>query len=84
VLFAVDWKPIAKKWLKDRKVILHADSAGSYKAKVPGVLHDIVVHQKKRVKVKGKYVWQSPICVKFTTHELPCGKKLRQGRNPDH
>ena len=80
----IDWKPIAGKWLKDRNVILHTDSAGSYKAKVPGVLHDSVAHQKKRVKVKGKYVWQPPIFVKLTTHKLPCGKKSCQGRNPDH
>ena len=73
----VDCKPIAEKWLKDRKVILHTDSARSYKAKVPGVLHDSVVHQKKHVKVKGKYVWQSPSLVKLTTHKLPCGKKIR-------
>ena len=56
-------------------MILHTDSArSSYKAKVPGVLHDSVVHQKKRVKVKGKYVWPTPILVKLTTHKLPWKK----------
>lgn len=73
----VDWQPIANRWLKGRNIILHTDSARSYKAKVPGVLHDSVVHQKKRVKVRGKFVWKSPNFVKLTTHKLPCGKKLR-------
>ena len=58
-------------------MILHTDSARSYKAKVRGVLHDSVVHQKKRVKVRGKFVWKSPNFVKLVTHKLPCGKKLR-------
>ena len=52
----VEWQPIAEKWLKNKQVVLHTDSARSYKAKVPGVVHDNVVHQKKRVKVGGKYV----------------------------
>ena len=34
----VDWQPITEKWLQDRRVTLHSDSAG--------VLHDAVVHQK--------------------------------------
>ena len=42
----VDWKPLADRLQKDRQVILHTDSARSYKAKVRGVLHDSVVHQK--------------------------------------
>eukprot|EP00439_Symbiodinium_sp_Y106_P073603 s56_g13.t3 len=45
----VHWTKIAKTWLKGRNIILHTDSARSYKAKVAGVLHDSVVHQKKRV-----------------------------------
>eukprot|EP00435_Cladocopium_sp_Y103_P072187 s526_g39.t1 len=73
----VDWKPLEDRLLKDRQVILHTDSARSYKAKVRGVLHDSVVHQKKRVKVRGKLVWRSPNFVKLVTHKLPCGKKLR-------
>ena len=51
-----EWKLIAKELLLDRKVILYTDSAKSYKLKLSGVLHDKVVHCKKRVKVKGK--WQ--------------------------
>ena len=71
----VDRQPIANRWLKGRNIIFHTDSARSYKAKAPGVLHDSVVHQKKRVKVRGKFVWKSPNFVKLTT-QLPCGKKL--------
>ncbi|CAJ1382957.1 unnamed protein product, partial [Effrenium voratum] len=55
----VEWTPLAKKWLQDKKVILHTDSAKSYKTRVPGVLHDKVVHGKKRVKVKGQWKWKS-------------------------
>ena len=36
------WNTIANELLLDRKVILHTDSAKSYKAKVQGVLHDKV------------------------------------------
>ena len=73
----VEWKPIADKWLKDRHVILHTDSARSYKAKVPGVLHDSVVHQKNPAKVKGKWVWKLPNFAKLKTHKLPSGKTIR-------
>jgi hypothetical protein len=74
----VDWKPLANKWLVGKKVILHTDSARSYKAKVPGVLHDSVVHQKKRTKVRGKWVWKNPTFVKLRTHKLPNGKTIRR------
>ena len=53
----VEWKPIAEKWLQNKKVILHTDAAKSHRARVPGVLHDNVVRCKQRVKVKGK--WRS-------------------------
>ena len=33
------WKPIADKWLKNRRVILFTNSAKAYKYKVPGVKH---------------------------------------------
>ena len=35
----VEWSPLAKKWLQDKKAILHTDPAKSYKTKVAGVLH---------------------------------------------
>ncbi|CAK0826659.1 unnamed protein product [Prorocentrum cordatum] len=42
-----DWAPVASKWLKNRRVILHTDGARSYKMKVGDVLHDWVVHKKR-------------------------------------
>ncbi|CAE7406098.1 unnamed protein product [Symbiodinium sp. CCMP2456] len=72
-----DWKPLATKWLKNRSVVLHSDSARSYKMKVPGMVHDSVVHKKKRVKLNGKWVWKPPTYVRTTTHKLPGGRKLK-------
>ena len=73
----VDWKPIALRWLKNRRVILHSDSARSYRMKVDGMLHDAVVHKKKRVKRGGKFVWVKPVYVKMTKHRLPNGTTLK-------
>ena len=70
------WTKIAKTWLKGRNIILHTDSARSYKAKVAGVLHDSVVHQKKRVWKGGKWIWQPPTFVRIAKHTLPDGRKL--------
>ena len=45
-----DWAPIAAKFLKNTKVILHTDGAKSYRLKttpVDRILHDWVVHKKK-------------------------------------
>ena len=72
-----DWKPLAAKHLQGRKVIFHTDSARSYRLKIKDVLHDAVVHQKKRVKVKGKWTWKTPTYVKIFSHTLPGGKKLK-------
>jgi hypothetical protein len=36
----VECRPFAQRWLQDRKVILHTDSAKSYRLRLPGVLHD--------------------------------------------
>lgn len=70
----VEWKALANEFLFDRKVVLHTDSAKSYKLKVPGVLHDRVVHCKKRVKVQGKWRWQQPHYVRLVKHKLPGSK----------
>lgn len=35
-----EWKPIANRWLQDTCVILHSDSARSYKSKISGVLQE--------------------------------------------
>ncbi|CAE7261637.1 unnamed protein product [Symbiodinium natans] len=50
----VYWKACAQKFLVNRNVILHADSARSYRVKLPGVLRDAVAHKKRRVKTKGQ------------------------------
>ncbi|CAK9085261.1 Chaperone protein DnaJ, partial [Durusdinium trenchii] len=64
-------RPLATKHLQDRAIVLHTDAAKSYKLKVSGVLHDQVRHCKKRVKVKGKWVWKMPTYVKIATHKDP-------------
>ena len=73
----IDWKPLAHKYLKNRRVILHSDSARSYRMKVPGMLHDAVIHQKKRVKRAGKWVWKKPTFVKVSSHKLPDGRTIK-------
>ncbi|CAE7375364.1 unnamed protein product [Symbiodinium sp. CCMP2592] len=71
-----EWRNIADKWLKDKQIILHTDSAKAYKQKVRGVHHGSVVHQKKRVKVGGVWTWQQPTYVKLKKITLPTGRKL--------
>jgi hypothetical protein len=70
-----DWKPIASKFLQNKNVILHTDGAKAYKLRVPGVLHDNVVHKKQKVFIKGKATWVKPNCTKIWTHKLPNSKK---------
>ena len=53
----------------------HTDSAKSYASKISGVLHDRVVHKKKRVKVNGKFKWVAPTYVKTQKHKNPGTKK---------
>lgn len=72
-----EWLPIANKSLKDRQVILHTDGAKAYKVSLPGVVHDNVVHKKKRVLINGKQTWVRPHYTKLFTHTLPNGKKIR-------
>ena len=69
-----DWRPMANKFLAGRNVILHTDE--TYKMKVPSVLHDNVVHKKKKMLVKGKQVWVKPHYTKIWEHKLPCGKRV--------
>ena len=42
-----DWKPVAKKFLEGRDVILHTDGAKAYTMKIKGVLHDNVEHKEE-------------------------------------
>jgi hypothetical protein len=75
-----DWQPVAKKLLTNKKVILHTDGAKSYRLKtshVDGIIHDWVVHKKKKKMVRGKAVWIRPKYVQLFQHKLPCGKVIR-------
>lgn len=72
-----DWAPIAARHLKDREVILHTDRARAYKMKINGVIHDNVVHKKKKVIVKGKARWVKPHYTKVYVHKLPNGKEVK-------
>ena len=74
----IEWQPLATKHLRDRIVVLHTDAAKSYELKMSGVLHDHVRHCKKRVKVKGKWMWKLPTYVRVTTHKDPkTGRKFK-------
>ena len=70
-----DWTPTATKWLKGRCVFVHTDGARSYKLgmnrkrKLDGIIHDYVVHKKK--KVKGR--WVKPHYVQLFRHKMPDG-----------
>ena len=78
----VEWRPLAKKHLKDRCVILHTDAAKSYRLRMPGVLHDHVRHCIKRQKIKGKWVWKAPTYVKMSVRKDPktgCQIKTKGG-----
>eukprot|EP00438_Fugacium_kawagutii_P006208 Skav222613 [mRNA] locus=scaffold1190:71147:72257:+ [translate_table: standard] len=77
----VEWKPLAKKWLEGRRIILHMDSARSYKMKVPDVLRDRVAHKKKRVKVGTKFRWIAPKYVEMTRHKVPGSKKVIKSKS---
>jgi hypothetical protein len=70
-----DWEPWASKNLTGANVILHTDGARAYKLKLPGMLHDNVVHKKKRIMLNGKSVWVSPHYTKVIKHVLPDTKK---------
>ncbi len=72
-----DWKPIAKRVLQGRNVILHTDGARTYKLKMQGVLHDNVVHKKKKVTVKGKTAWVKPHYTRICSHTLPDGQTIK-------
>ena len=82
----VEWKHLAMKHLRNRRVVFHTDSAKSYKLRVDGVLHDRVVHAKKRVLVKGKFIWKAPDYVKVVEHRGARSPEAAQGegRDPDH
>ena len=71
---------IANKYLRNKKVILHSDGAKTYRLKttpVDGILHDWVVHKKKKGVIKGKTVWFKPKFVQVVEHRLPDGTIVR-------
>ena len=78
-----EWKQFAQKHLPNRNVILHTDGARAYQLKVTGMLHDHVVHMKKKLKDKngkpvkrnGKFVWILPKYAKVFKHIIPGTKK---------
>lgn len=72
-----EWEPLARKHLMLRNVILHTDGAKAYKMKIPGMHHDNVVHQKKRLVKNGKVSWLLPTYAKVTTHKLSNGDNLK-------
>ena len=73
---STDWLPIANRHLKDTNVILHTDGARAYTLKVPGVLHDHVIHKKKRIEVNGDSVWIKPKYTRIVKHRLPGGEEV--------
>ena len=66
------WRPLAKKYLAERSLILHTDSARAYQEPIPGVQHTSVVHQIK--KVKGK--WVQPKFVETVKFRTPKNKRM--------
>ena len=72
----IEWQTFGNKLLKGRKVVLHTDSAKSDKAYIDGVIHDGVVHCKKRVKVNGRFKWINPKYVGIVEHKLPGSQKI--------
>lgn len=80
----IDWTPLAEKHLAGRKVVLHTDSAKSYKSKVTGMVHDAVVHCKKKVVIKGKTTWAAPQYVRVVSHKLPGGRVIKVKAGTQH
>mgnify|MGYP003333495442 CR=1 FL=1 len=74
---STDWASIAEEYVVGRNIILHSDSARAYKKPMPGVIHDAVVHQKKKVILNGKGAWMQPHYTKRITHKLPNGQTVQ-------
>ncbi|CAK0864051.1 unnamed protein product, partial [Prorocentrum cordatum] len=72
-----DWAPKAPRWLKHRRVVLHADGARSRKLKTDGVLRDWAVHKKKRVKLGRTWARVKPAFTKVRYHNVPDKSKPR-------
>jgi hypothetical protein len=71
-----DWRPIAKKHVENRMIVLHTDGARSYKLKLQGVIHDQAIHKTKKVFVRGKAKIIKPKYSEIKCHSLADGSKL--------
>ena len=56
--------------------MLHTDGARAYKLRVPGMLHDHVVHMKKRVRVGSAWIWKKPFSPRPSHTKHHMGQKL--------
>jgi hypothetical protein len=65
-----DWRPLARRWLHGRRVILHTDGAKTYLMKIDGVKHDWVVHSRKRMVINGRSIWVKPKFSKVRWHNI--------------
>ena len=76
---------VAKKHLANRNVILHTDGARAHKLRLPGLLHDNVVHKKKKkVNVQGKTVRFKPHYTKIFTQVTRRETGDSEKWNPNH
>ena len=55
---------------------LHTDGDRAYKLTAPGMVHDHVVHMKRRVKTPNGFRWVKPFFTKTFHHQLPNGEVL--------
>ena len=77
----IEWQALGNTLLKGRNMVLHTDSAKSYKAYIDGVIHDRVVHCKKRVKVNGRFKWINPKYVGIVEHKIPGTQKIWKSKS---
>ena len=57
-------------------MILHTDGAKAYTMHIEWMLHDHVVHKKKRVVLNGVATWVAPTYTRTFKHKLPTGKTI--------
>lgn len=77
-------KPLPLKRLAHRKIILDTDSVKGYKAKVPGMVHDKVVHAKTRVRAGNKTSRKAPQYVRVGSRKLPNDRILKVKPGAQH
>ncbi len=67
---------MGRKHLEGKDILFHTDKARTYRLKLKKVLHDVIVHKKKKAVRKGKTVWLRPKFVEMKTHKLPDGRRI--------